>query len=78
MPRPSDTFSIVTVVMLTTAGVTTFATSVNPFDGVVLIVRANGVGVAAAGLDAWEEDNVWPPQIRRALSAATAMTIPLV
>jgi hypothetical protein len=78
MPRLSDTFSIVTVVMLTTAGVTTFATSVNPFDGVVLIVRATGVGVAAAGLDAWEVDNDWPLQIRRALSAATAMTLPIV
>ena len=78
MPRLSDTFSIVTVVMLTTAGVTIFATSVNPFDGVVLIARATGVGVAAAGLDAWEEDNEWLPQIRRALSDATAMTIPLL
>jgi hypothetical protein len=64
--------------MLTTAGVTAFATSVNPFDGAVLIVRATGVGGRAAGLDAWEEDNDWPPQIRRALSAATAMAIPLV
>jgi len=69
---------MVTVVMLTTAGVTTFATSVNPFDGVVLIVRATGVGVAAAGLDAWEEDNEWLPKIRRALSANTAMALPLV
>jgi hypothetical protein len=64
--------------MLTTAGVTAFATSVNPFDGVVLIVRGTGVGVDAAGLDAWEEDTEWPPQIRRALSATTAMALPLV
>jgi hypothetical protein len=34
--------------MLTTAGVTAFATSVNPFDAVVLIVRATGVAVEAA------------------------------
>jgi hypothetical protein len=43
---------------------------------VVLIVRATGVD--AAGLDAWEEDNEWLPQIRRALSANTAMALPLV
>jgi hypothetical protein len=45
---------------------------------VVLIVRATGIGVDAAGLDAWEEDNEWLPQIRRALSANTAMALPLV
>jgi hypothetical protein len=45
---------------------------------VVLIVRATGVGVDAAGLDAWEEANEWLPQIRRALSANTAMALPLV
>jgi hypothetical protein len=45
---------------------------------VVLIVRATGIGVDAAGLDAWEEDTEWPPQIRRALSATTAMALPLV
>jgi hypothetical protein len=44
----------------------------------VLIVRATGVGVEAAGLDAWEEDIDWPPQIRRALSAPTAMALPIV
>jgi hypothetical protein len=43
--------------MLTTAGVTAFATSVNPFDGAVLIARATGVAVEAAWLEAWEEDN---------------------
>jgi hypothetical protein len=69
---------MVTVVMLTTAGVTAFATSVNPFDGAVLIVRATGVAVEATGLDAWEEDVDWPPQIRRALSAATAIALPIV
>jgi hypothetical protein len=64
--------------MLTTAGVTAFATSVNPFDGVVLIARATGVVVEAAGPEAWEEDNDWPPQISRALSDATAMVLPTV
>jgi hypothetical protein len=64
--------------MLTTAGVTAFATSVNPFDGVVLIVRVPGTAIEAAGLDAWEEDNDWSPQISRALSAATAMVYPIV
>jgi hypothetical protein len=64
--------------MLTTAGVTAFATSVNPFDGAVLIVRATGVGDEAAGLEAWEVESDWPLQIRRALSAATAMALPIV
>jgi hypothetical protein len=43
--------------MFTTAGVTAFATSVNPFEGTGLIVRATGVGIEAAGLEAWELDN---------------------
>jgi hypothetical protein len=64
--------------MLTTAGVTAFATSVNPFDGAALMVRATGAAVEAAGLDAWEVGNDWPPQIRRALNAATAMALPIV
>jgi hypothetical protein len=64
--------------MLTTAGVTAFATSVNPFDGAVFIVRATGIAVEAAGLEAWEEDNDWPPHISRALSDATAMALPIV
>jgi hypothetical protein len=58
--------------MLTTAGVTAFATSVNPFDGAALIVRAPGAAAGAAGLDACEEGNDWPPQINRALTAAIA------
>jgi hypothetical protein len=62
--------------MLTTAGVTAFATSVNPFDGGA--VKETGIAVEAAWLDAWEEDNDWPPQIRRALSAATATALPIV
>jgi len=40
--------------MLTTAGVTAFATSVNPFEGAAFIVKATGVAVDAAGLDAWD------------------------
>jgi hypothetical protein len=64
--------------MFTTAGVTAFATSVNPFAGAALIVRAAGVAVETTGLDAWEEDNDCPPEIRRALSAATAMALPIV
>src|SRR5262249_15118056 len=78
VPRLSVTFSTVTVLMLTTAGVTAFATSVNPFDGAGLIVRATGDTVEAAELDAWEVDNDWPPQISRALSAVTAITLPTV
>jgi len=61
--------------MLTTAGVTAFATSVNPFDGGE--VMATGTDVAVA-LDAWEVGNDWPPQIRRALNAATATALPIV
>ena len=63
---------------MTTAGVTAFATSVNPFDGAALMVTATGVAIEADGLDAWEEDNDWPPQIRKALSAATTIAHPLV
>jgi hypothetical protein len=42
--------------MLTTAGVTAFATSANPFDGAALIGMATGVSTEVAVLDAWEED----------------------
>jgi hypothetical protein len=78
MPRLSDTFSTVTVVMFTTAGVTAFATSVKPFDGAELIVRATGIAVDTAGLDAWEGASDWPPQINRALTVATAAAVPRV
>jgi hypothetical protein len=64
--------------MLTTAGVTAFATSVNPLAGAGFIVRATGIGVEADGLDAGEEENDWLPQISRALSATPAMAYPLV
>jgi hypothetical protein len=63
--------------MLTTAGVTAFATSVNPFDGALLIGRATGIAVEVAGFEAWDEDNDWPPQIKRALNAATAAAPPI-
>src|SRR4029079_534147 len=72
-PLLPDTFSTVTVLMLTTAGVTAFATSANPFDGAALLVRATGAATEVAGLDAWEEDTDWLPQIRETLSTATAM-----
>src|SRR6476660_4390936 len=64
--------------MLTTAGVTAFATSANPFDGAALPVRATGAATEVTGLDAWEEDTDWLPQIRGALSTATAMAHPRV
>jgi hypothetical protein len=51
-PRFSDIFSTVTVVMLTTAGVTAFATSVNPLDVAGFMVSAIGIGAEADGLDA--------------------------
>jgi hypothetical protein len=43
-----------TVVMLTTAGVTCLATSVKPFAGVVMTAAA---GVEVGALDAWDALN---------------------
>jgi hypothetical protein len=63
---------------LTTAGVTAFATSVNPFEGAAFSVKAAGVAAEAAELDACDVVSDWPPQIRRALNAETAMTRPIV
>jgi hypothetical protein len=64
MERPSATFSTVTVVMLTTAGVTALATSANQFDdgaaGVVIAVGELG----GAALETCEVVRDWAPQIR--------------
>jgi hypothetical protein len=62
--------------MFTTAGVTAFATSANPFAGDAVMVMATGVAVEAGELDACEAVSDWPPQIKTMPRAATMSAVP--
>ena len=61
-----------TVVMLTTAGVTALATSVNPF-APGAIGSATAVAEDWTPPEAWEDGSDWPLHISAAPTAATAI-----
>src|SRR6185312_1659599 len=73
--NPSETFSVITVVMLTTAGVTCLATSVKPFVGAF---TATGIAAGDDASAAWDAVSEWLPQTRATLRRPIPIAEPMV